>query len=449
MSRRLTTVPPLRGKRKHRVSLMRILQIVKTSDGARWAALQAGELVRLGADVHVALPCASGSHVKEWEDAKVTIHVAPLDYPARTPWHLPSVCSRARALVASLKPDIIHAHHVGPALVMRQALGQKHPIPRVFQVPGPLHLEHWPFRAWELSLAGANDFWIASSRCIKDRYVRAGVHGSKLFLSYYGFRSGAFSTVRSNLLRRRLNIPADALVVGNISYIYAPKYYLGQRVGLKCHEDLIAALAVVLRRRSNVFGVLAGGPWARASRYAQELRQRAEAIGGGRILMPGQLALSEVLESWPDFDCAIHVPLSENCGGVVEPLLAAVPTIAGNVGGLPEVVIDGLTGRLVPIRNPGALAESIFESLTNPEEHRGMARLGRELVATMFDVRRTAREVYQVYCHILDRAQDAPPEFDARLFLADRVLNPSDACEVQSPCRTTRDTFDEQMHQTA
>jgi glycosyltransferase involved in cell wall biosynthesis len=400
------------------VNPVRILHIVKTSEGARWAALQAAELVRLGADVHVAVPSASGGNIKEWEDAKVTLHVAPLDYPARTPWRLPSVYSRARAIVASVKPDIIHAHHVGPALVMRQALGKNHPTPRIFQVAGPLHLEHWPFRTWDLSSAGPNDFWIASSRCIKDHYTRAGVHGSKLFLSYYGFIPSGFSTMRSNLLRRRLGIPADALMVGNISYIYAPKYYLGQRVGLKCHEDLIAALALVMQERPNVVGVLAGGPWGSASGYERHLRRRAQTLGKGLILMPGRLSFPEVRLSWPDFDCAVHVPLSENCGGVVEPLLAEVPTIAGNVGGLPEVVIDNLTGRVVPIRNPEVLAERVLDTLANLERYRSLARRGRELVAAMFDVRRTAREVYQAYGHILDRTQAPPPEFDARGFLA-------------------------------
>ena len=60
--------------------------------------------------------------------------------------------------------------------------------------------------------------------------------------------------------------------------------------------------------------------------------------------MPGKFNADEVAQSWPDYDCAVHVPLSENCGGVVEPLLAGVPTIAGNVGGLPEVVHHHRTG---------------------------------------------------------------------------------------------------------
>jgi glycosyltransferase involved in cell wall biosynthesis len=401
---------------------MRILHIVKTSSGAAWAALQAAELARLGVDVHVAVPAGEGSSMRLWQDAQAKIHVAALDFPARSPWQLPSVCARARAVVASVKPDIIHTHHVGPTLVMRQALGRSHSTPRVFQVPGPLHLEHWLYRTWDLACAGARDFWIASSRCIRGHYFQAGMDRSRVFLSYYGFRPAGFSNARSNLLRRQLGIPSSAFVAGNISYIYGPKRYLGQRSGLKRHEDLIAALGLVLRQRSDAIGILAGGPWGRAARYQDRLRRLAQRVGKGRILMPGHWSLSEVQAYWPEFDCAMHVPLSENCGGVVEPLVAGVPTIAGDVGGLPEVVMDGLTGTLVPIGNPEALADAVLKVMADPERHRAMARLGGELVGEMFDVRRTAREVYQAYCHILDRTQPPPAEFDSRAFLADRVL---------------------------
>jgi glycosyltransferase involved in cell wall biosynthesis len=402
---------------------MRILHIVKTSGGAAWAALEAAELARLGVEVHVAVPAAEGSSMRLWEEAAAKIHIASLDYPATSPWRLPSVCSRARAIVASVKPDVIHTHHVGPTLVMRHALGRSHSIPRVFQVPGPLHLEHWLYRTWDLACAGANDFWIASSRCIKNHYLQAGVGSGKLFLSYYGFRPAGFGGARSNLLRRRLGIPSSAFVAGNISYIYGPKYYLGQRAGLKRHEDLIAALGLVLRQRSDVIGILAGGPWGKAARYQDRLRRLAERVGKGRILMPGYWSFSEVQEYWPDFDCAMHVPISENCGGVVEPLVAGVPTIAGDVGGLPEVVINGVTGILVPNRNPEALAGAVLKVLADPERYRAMARLGGELVGEMFDVRRTAGEVYRVYRHILDRRQPPPAEFDARAFVADRALD--------------------------
>jgi glycosyltransferase involved in cell wall biosynthesis len=122
---------------------------------------------------------------------------------------------------------------------------------------------------------------------------------------------------------------------------------------------------------------------------------------------------------WPDFDVAVHVPTSENCGGVIEPMLAGVPTIAGRVGGLPEVVIDGLTGKLVGIRDPHELARAVLNVLDDQEHYRGLARVGRNLVGTMFGVQRTAREVFEIYGHILDTSYPQPPEFDSMAYLRD------------------------------
>jgi glycosyltransferase involved in cell wall biosynthesis len=213
-------------------------------------------------------------------------------------------------------------------------------------------------------------------------------------------------------------------VVGNISYIYPPKYYLGQRVGVKCHEDVIDALGIVVSHRSDVIGVLAGGTWGKDSRYEQSLRLRARRVAGDRIRMPGYLPYEQITRSWPDFDCAVHVPLSENCGGVLEPLLAGVPVIAGRVGGLPELVIEGATGKTVPIRKPTELAAAILEVLTRRDHYRQLSVSGRKLATIMFDVRRTAAEVHEIYHHIINGSRPRPCQFDS-LRLAGSLSNDS------------------------
>lgn len=134
------------------------------------------------------------------------------------------------------------------------------------------------------------------------------------------------------------------------------------------------------------------------------------------MFLPGLFSSAEVAQSWPDFDCAVHVPLSENCGGVLEPLLAGVPVVAASVGGIPEVVMEGVTGRLVPVRSPQALARVVQEVLVNLDHHRQLALTGRALVKHMFDVNRTGREVYEVYRNILHGAV-RPWEFDSRTYL--------------------------------
>jgi glycosyltransferase involved in cell wall biosynthesis len=112
--------------------------------------------------------------------------------------------------------------------------------------------------------------------------------------------------------------------------------------------------------------------------------------------------------------------MSENCGGVVEPMLAGVPVIAGRVGGLPEVVLDGLTGTTVPVRNPAVLAQEVMKTLGSEVSARAMATTARALVEAMFDIKRTAREVFEIYARILNPGSGHPVPFDSKTFLKQR-----------------------------
>ena len=392
--------------------MIRVLHVVKTSDGAHWAANQAAVLVRQGIEVHVALPRPEGRTMKQWRETGATLHIADLSLPVRKPAAYATAVRTVKRLVDEVQPDLIHSHFVTTTLMLRLALGKRHRVPRIFQVAGPLHLEHWHSRHADLGTAGPNDSWIASSRCIQERYGRAGFQQERLFLSYPGWRVETFSDQRRFHLHGRLHFSPEARLVGNINLMYPPKYFLGQRVGLKCHEDVIDALATVCANNRDVRGVLIGDSFGRAEWYERSLRARARKMAGDRIVLPGIFGPADVAASWPDFDCAIHVPLSENCGGVLEPLLAGVPVIASAVGGIPEVVMDGVTGKLVPARSPKALARAVTEVLADPEPHRRQAAKGRRLVKHMFDVERTGREIAEIYQHIL-HGSTRPSDFDS------------------------------------
>ncbi len=116
----------------------------------------------------------------------------------------------------------------------------------------------------------------------------------------------------------------------------------------------------------------------------------------------------DVPSIYADLDLAVHPSLSENVGGAVESLLAACPTVASNVGGLPDLVQDGVTGWLVPPRRPDLLAESMLDALAHPEEARRRADRGRELARVMFDVNRTGREIAAIYGRLTGFAQGVP-----------------------------------------
>jgi glycosyltransferase involved in cell wall biosynthesis len=398
--------------------MMKILHVVKTSHGARWAALQAGVLTRLGLDVHVVLPTDKGEAIAYWQSAQATMHIGDFSLPLGQPQAFSAKKRLIRELVEAVQPDIIHSHFVTTTMMLRLALGRNHPIPRIFQVPGPLHMEHALYRYAETSLAGNSDYWVASSRYTGCLYARHGVAADKLFLSYYGFDIKDLVSDSQSLMHARYNLPPHVKLVGNINYMYPPKFFLGQKHGLKRHEDVIDALALVTRQRDDVIGVLVGGQWGDGSSYEAKLRRRAQVKAGDKILFAGRVPAQEALKMWHDFDCAIHVPHSENCGGVVEPLAARVPTIASDVGGLPEVVLDGLTGWIVPVGQPHILADRVQAVLADRETAQKRAQAGQKLVHHMFDVNRTGAEIAHIYAYLLGLSAEKPQPFDAHAYIA-------------------------------
>jgi glycosyltransferase involved in cell wall biosynthesis len=210
-------------------------------------------------------------------------------------------------------------------------------------------------------------------------------------------------------------------IVGNANFMYPPKWYLGQRVGLKAHEDVIDALGLVINQRTDVLGVLIGGTAPGSVWYQRRLRERARAAGGDRILMAGYLPVEEIRQMWPDFDVAVHVPISENCGGVGEPMLAGVPTIAGRVGGLPEIIIDGLTGTLVSTRQPEELARAILQVLNSPGHYLELAKNAQRLARRMAADERLGQEVCGIYSHVLKLKEQPPCQFDPGGFLSSQL----------------------------
>lgn len=377
---------------------MKALHLVKTAVGATWALRQMRELVTLGVDVHVAMP-AGGPLQPLYEQAQIKVHSFQSDFPTRRPWTIPSVFTSFRSLVQAVNPDIIHSHFVGTTLTARLALGKASFIPRIFQVPGPLHLEHPFFRRAELAVSSQADFWVASCKWTQDRYIQSGIEPERVHLSYYGVDADVFTPQQQGALRQELGIPTDERIVGMVAYMYAPKRYLGQTRGLKGHEDLIDAMALCLRSQPAIRCVFIGGPWNGADGYEEQVRAYARLKLGDRAIFLG--TRYDIPQLYADFDVVVHPSHSENVGGAVESLLLAVPTITTSVGGFPDIVRPGTTGWLVAPKQPAQLAATILDALQDPVHARRMAAAGQALTRAMFDVRHTAQGIFQIYEYIL------------------------------------------------
>jgi glycosyltransferase involved in cell wall biosynthesis len=203
-------------------------------------------------------------------------------------------------------------------------------------------------------------------------------------------------------LRQELELSPECRIVGMVAYMYGPKRYLGQRRGLKGHEDLIDACKILLKNDPNLRCVIVGGPWNTAVGYEKQLRRYAQRQCGDRVIFLG--TRFDIPDLYADFDVAVHPSHSENVGGAVESLLLGIPTIATRVGGFPDLIRDGETGWLVPAKNPLALASAILEVLNNRDEALKRAQSGQRLARDLFDVRNSAAGIKTIYEQILSRS---------------------------------------------
>ncbi|MEC3435041.1 glycosyltransferase [Bacillus cereus] len=95
--------------------------------------------------------------------------------------------------------------------------------------------------------------------------------------------------------------------------------------------------------------------------------------------------------------------LSESFGvAALEASACAVPVVASNVGGLPEVVLHGETGYLVDAGNSKELSERLYELALNPELRKEFGENGRELVSSKYSWKESVRIMLEVYNNIED-----------------------------------------------
>ena len=291
--------------------------------------------------------------------------------------------------------------------MMRLALRQD-ATPRLFQVPGPLHLEGKLFNFLDRHTATRHDYWAGACRKTCSIYCKEGVDTNRVFLAYYGSpvnRPDAGARVGA-AFREQYGVAADEILVAMVSYFYKPKRYLGQKRGLKGHEDFIDAMQIAVRKNPKLRPLVVGNAWVGAEGYEAEVRRYAREKLGDRIIFTG--FRDDVPQIYPQIDIAVHPSHSENLGGAAESLALCVPTIATNIGGFPDIVIDRQTGLLVPMKAPGALADAILQMAADREEARRMAAEGKKLVNEMLAIEVTSRRIQTIYETILSKESSEP-----------------------------------------
>ncbi len=107
-------------------------------------------------------------------------------------------------------------------------------------------------------------------------------------------------------------------------------------------------------------------------------------------------------------DVLVHASVTGEPFGqvVIEGMAAGKPVVATNGGGIPEIVVDGVTGLLVPMGDATAMAVAIVLLLNDPMLRRRMGSAGRHRVQHLFTIQQTADAVQAVYTQVLTNANE-------------------------------------------
>lgn len=164
-------------------------------------------------------------------------------------------------------------------------------------------------------------------------------------------------------------------------------------------EELLAAFVRLREGFPELELWIAGDGSEKAS-----LQQRFAAAGVAEsVHFLGRLAPAEVAAMLQQVDLLLMPSICRESFGVaaLEASASGVPVVATRHGGIPEAVIDGETGLLVPPRDPLALAEATASLLTNPGRRQAMSLAGRDFVTQRFPWARSVESMAAVYAELL------------------------------------------------
>ncbi|MFE9655250.1 glycosyltransferase [Micromonospora sp. NPDC006431] len=182
----------------------------------------------------------------------------------------------------------------------------------------------------------------------------------------------------------------------------------GRLVERKGFLDVVRALPAV----PDAECVVVGGPPAEllpADAFARRLRALAESCGvADRVRLVGGVPREEMAGWYRSADVLVATPWYEPFGLTpLEGMACGVPVIGSNVGGIADTVVDGLTGDLVPPRDPRALATAIRRLLTDKVRRFAYATAALDRIRSRYSWKRCAEQLNAVYATVTTVARPA------------------------------------------
>jgi glycosyltransferase involved in cell wall biosynthesis len=234
---------------------------------------------------------------------------------------------------------------------------------------------------------------ICNSRVIRQELLTEGIPADKIRLIQNGIDVEAFSRAGIDRVeaRKQVGISNEALVFSSVANFYV----------YKGHADLLKALSLAFDRLPPNWMLLAVG--VDIDGYMDKMRRLSEKLGlASKVCFLGPRNDVELILHAAD----IHVSASHTEGlpnNVLEAMCANLPVVATAVGGVPDMVIDGQTGILVPAKSPQKMAHALIELANDPCRRRSMGEAGRSFARSSFTLERTVSALEEVYagCRIV------------------------------------------------
>jgi len=185
---------------------------------------------------------------------------------------------------------------------------------------------------------------------------------------------------------------------------------VGRLVARKGHGNAVSALARLVAEGRDVELLVVGGPprdQLEGDESYRALAALADELGvRDRVDFRGQVPQGELPTVLRSLDALVCAPWYEPFGIVpLEAMACGVPVVAASVGGLIDTVVDGVTGRLVPPRDPEAIATALATLLDSPATAREYGREGRRRARARYSWDRIAAGTSSSYRSTIARSR--------------------------------------------
>jgi glycosyltransferase involved in cell wall biosynthesis len=362
----------------------RVLQVALGLDpgGTERMVIELTKRVRERHPVMVCCLDAAGA----WAPELTSIGV-PVENLQRQPGFHPSLGWNLARVARRFRASVLHCHHYSPFVHGRIAAATTPRLEVIFTEHGRLSDAPPSRRRRRVNrfLCAGVKWLFAVSHDLR-RHMLAEGFPPRLSVVWNGIDPGPIPSFED---RRRARVMIGATesdyLVGTIARL-DPVKDLG---------TLIDACAEARRQRPGLRLVIIGdGP------ERQALSTRVQALGlNGAVIWAGQRGDARTLLA--GLDLYANSSISEGVSiTLLEAMAAALPIVATEVGGTPEVVLHEHTGLLCPPRAPAALADALLAVSGAPDRSAELARAGRDRVERHFSI----DEMVQRYASLYDQA---------------------------------------------